>query len=104
MMSCISMATSRSQQQSQRSQKAAIQRSKIQQYDAELTNVREFIISLLREKGALTRGEITKRSGIPRTTVFDTLMALFLAGTIDKYVERNGQRGRPSVYYQLAAE
>jgi predicted ArsR family transcriptional regulator len=98
------MSTSRTQQRSQREQKSSTQRTKAERYDPESISVRQFIIRLLREKGSLTRGEITKRSGIPRTTVYDTLMSLFLAGTIDKYVERNGQRGRPSVYYQLAAE
>jgi predicted ArsR family transcriptional regulator len=59
------------------------------------------IIDLLREKGALTRGDITRATGIPRTTAYDTLMNLLISGVIEKYVEKNGLRGRPSVYYQL---
>ncbi|MFW9984996.1 MAG: helix-turn-helix domain-containing protein [Candidatus Odinarchaeota archaeon] len=65
------------------------------------SNSKENIIDLLREKGALTRGDITTKTGIPRTTVYDTLMNLLISGVIEKYVEKNGRRGRPSVYYQL---
>ena len=65
------------------------------------TNPKENIIDLLRNKGALTRGDITTETGIPRTTVYDTLMNLLISGFIEKYVEKNGRRGRPSVYYQL---
>lgn len=68
------------------------------------TNVKGFITDLLRAEGALTRGDITTKTGIPRTTVYDTLVNLLLAGIVEKYVEKNGRRGRPSVYYQLVAE
>ena len=67
-------------------------------------DVKGFIVGLLRNQGPLTRGDITTRSRIPRTTVYDTLVNLVLAGVVDKYVERNGRRGRPSVFYQLAAQ
>jgi predicted ArsR family transcriptional regulator len=69
----------------------------------EQADIKGNITSLLRDKGALTRGEITVKTGIPRTTVYDTLMNLLIAGVVEKYVERNGRRGRPSVYYQLVA-
>jgi predicted ArsR family transcriptional regulator len=68
------------------------------------TDVKGFIVGLLRNQGPLTRGDITTRSRIPRTTVYDTLVNLVLSGVVDKYVERNGRRGRPSVFYQLAAQ
>jgi predicted ArsR family transcriptional regulator len=69
----------------------------------ETPNLKGHITELLRSEGALTRGEITTRTGIPRTTVYDTLMNLLISGVVEKYVERNGRRGRPSVYYQLVA-
>jgi predicted ArsR family transcriptional regulator len=67
-------------------------------------DVKRFIVGLLRDHGPLTRGDITSRSRIPRTTVYDTLVNLVLSGTVDKYVDHNGRRGRPSVFYQLAAQ
>ena len=71
--------------------------------EPEQADVKTQITSLLRDQGALTRGEITTRTGIPRTTVYDTLMNLLISGSVEKFVERNGKRGRPSVYYQLVA-
>jgi len=68
------------------------------------TDVKAFIVGLLRNQGPLTRGDITNRSRIPRTTVYDTLVNLVLSGVVEKYVDHNGRRGRPSVFYQLAAQ
>lgn len=97
------MAATRTHQASHSAQKSKTrtQRAKIPPPE---TSVKGYITDLLREKGALTRGEITTKTGIPRTTVYDTLINLLLAGVVEKYVERNGRRGRPSVYYQLVAE
>lgn len=97
------MAATRTQQRShQRTQKG---KSRTQQIETtHPANTKEFIMSILKKEGSLTRGDITTRTGIPRTTVYDTLMNLLLAGIVEKYVERNGLRGRPSVYYQLVAE
>lgn len=64
-------------------------------------SIGDHIIELLRTKGTLTRGEITTLSGIPRTSVYDTLTKLLLSGVVEKYVDRDGRRGRPRIYYQL---
>ncbi len=64
----------------------------------------DFIINLLRTKGTLTRGEITTLTGIPHTSVYDTLTKLLLLGRVEKYIDRDGRRGRPRIYYQLIDE
>jgi predicted ArsR family transcriptional regulator len=64
-------------------------------------SIGDYIIQLLRTKGTLTRGEITTLSGIPRTSVYDTLTKLLISGVVEKYVDRDGRRGRPRIYYQL---
>jgi predicted ArsR family transcriptional regulator len=95
-------ATRTSQQTTHGSQKTkSRQRTKVQ--PPKHVDVKTHITSLLRDEGALTRGDITIKTGIPRTTVYDTLMNLLISGVVEKYVERNGRRGRPSVYYQLVA-
>lgn len=95
-------ATRTSQQTAHGSQKQKTrQRTKAQ--PPENADVKAHITSLLHDEGALTRGDITIKTGIPRTTVYDTLMNLLISGVVEKYVERNGRRGRPSVYYQLVA-
>jgi predicted ArsR family transcriptional regulator len=98
------MAATRTSQQSAHGTQKSKSRQRPQQVQApETADVKGHITDILREKGALTRGEITVKTGIPRTTVYDTLMNLLIAGVVEKYVERNGRRGRPSVYYQLVA-
>ncbi len=96
-------ATRTTQQTALRAQKSKSHQRESTVQQSEDLDVRSHITELLRQKGALTRGDITVKTGIPRTTVYDTLMNLLLAGTIEKYVDRNGQRGRPSVFYQLVA-
>jgi len=97
------MAYSRTRQQSTKStQKSTIHRQPTAPTLPFSSDVKGSIQRILQKEGPLTRGEITNLTRIPRTTVYDTLMNLLLSGTIEKYVERNGQRGRPQVYYQLA--
>ncbi|MFX0077815.1 MAG: helix-turn-helix domain-containing protein [Candidatus Hermodarchaeota archaeon] len=97
------MAATRTTQRTPHSTQKTKQRTRTTTRPSEPGDVKSNITSLLRDQGALTRGEITVRTGIPRTTVYDTLMNLLISGTVEKYVERNGKRGRPSVYYQLVA-
>ncbi len=96
-------ATRTSQQTTPSTQKTKTRQRPTTTPPTETAEVKEHITDLLRSKGALTRGEITTKTGIPRTTVYDTLMNLLISGVVEKYVERNGRRGRPSVYYQLVA-
>jgi predicted ArsR family transcriptional regulator len=97
------MAATRTTQRASHSTQKPKQRTRTPTRVPDSGDVKSHITSLLRDQGALTRGEITVRTGIPRTTVYDTLMNLLISGTVEKYVERNGKRGRPSVYYQLVA-
>jgi len=99
------MATTRPQQAVASSQTKSTSRSiQTTQKIPPSTNLKSFIVQLLRKHGSLTRGEITTLTGIPRTTVYDTLTNLLLAGIVEKYVQRDGRRGRPTVYYQLAVD
>jgi predicted ArsR family transcriptional regulator len=96
------MAVTRtSQQTSPSSQKSKTRQRPSRTKPTETLDTKHAVTQLLKEKGALTRGAITTITGIPRTTVYDTLMNLLLSGIVEKYVERNGRRGRPSVFYQL---
>lgn len=97
------MAATRTTQRAPPSTQKPKRRTRTQTRVPDPGDVKSHITILLRDQGALTRGEITVRTGIPRTTVYDTLMNLLISGTVEKYVERNGKRGRPSVYYQLVA-
>lgn len=97
------MVSGRTQQQTQ-SEPGKQTKTVSKQKPVATLGIGDYIIKLLRTKGTLTRGEITTLSGIPRTSVYDTLTKLLLTGVIDKYIDRDGRRGRPRIYYQLAVE
>ena len=61
------------------------------------------IISLLTERGALTRGEIVEFTGIPRSTVFLRITDLLntTPPQIEKYVKRATKEGAPMTFYRL---
>ncbi len=59
------------------------------------------ILSLLREKGPMTREEIVKNLNVPRTTVYDRLVKMILNGLVEKYSNTRRTRGRPKVFYRV---
>lgn len=94
------MVSGRVQQQTKSRQEK--QATTVVKYKPETAlGIGDYIIKLLKTKGTLTRGEITTLSGIPRTSVYDTLTKLLLSGIVEKYIDRDGRRGRPRIYYQL---
>lgn len=60
------------------------------------------LVDILKE-GPMTRGQMVKKLGIPRTTIYDGLKKLILRNEVKKYPlylsER--QRGRPKVLFEL---
>jgi predicted ArsR family transcriptional regulator len=64
-------------------------------------DLKELVTDLLKNQGPLTRGEMVDITGIPRTTLFDTLDKLILSGKVDKYKMKLAKKGRPTVYYEI---
>lgn len=64
-------------------------------------NLKDIILELLGMQGPLTRDSIVELTGIPRTTLFDTLDKLILKGKIEKYTLKANRKGRPTVFYEL---
>lgn len=53
-------------------------------------------------KGPMTRGDLVKETGFPRTTIFDAIKKLILAGDVRKYTNlTSNRRGRPHVLYEI---
>lgn len=48
-----------------------------------------------------TRMELCKRTGIPRTTIYDALTRLMLKRVVVKFSTPNKGKGRPKVYYRV---
>ena len=63
--------------------------------------VKDYVLILLEEYGDLNRGDMNKISGIPRTTIFESLIKLELEGKIKRYYAERKERGRPITMWGL---
>jgi len=63
-------------------------------------SLEEYLLKTLQE-GPMTRGELSAATGIPRTTLYDTLVKLIMQDRVEKFSSNKRKRGRPNVYYRL---
>ncbi len=71
-----------------------------QDYDT-TTEIDQLIMKLLSVHGELTRSEMVKLTGIPRSTLYDNLVKLIEKGSIVKESIPRSSRGRPKVVFKL---
>lgn len=62
---------------------------------------RSEVIARALQSGDLSRMELVRETNFKRTTVFDNLVRLEIAGEVTRYIVREKKRGRPVVKYQL---
>jgi len=62
--------------------------------------IEEKILKLLRKYGRLTRDQIAKITGIPRTTIHNKLTKLLQKRKVQKRTEKSGRKGRPKIYWE----
>lgn len=65
-------------------------------------NIKEYLLEVLKDQGPITREELSTHTGIPRTTLYDTLDKLILKDKVYKFTQPTKKRGRPRVYYEIA--
>lgn len=71
--------------------------------DNEFTNETDRIVmGALSEIQPTTRMELCKKTGIPRTTIYDALNRLILKKVVIKYSNPRKTKGRPKVFYRIA--
>jgi predicted HTH transcriptional regulator len=64
--------------------------------------IEEYLLKILQD-GPMTRGELSTVTGIPRTTLYDTLVKLLMQNKVEKFSLSKHKRGRPNVYYRLSS-
>ncbi|MFX1518561.1 MAG: hypothetical protein ACFFCD_01360 [Promethearchaeota archaeon] len=64
--------------------------------------IEEYLLKILLD-GPMTRGELSAVTGIPRTTLYDTLVKLLMQNKVEKFSLSKHKRGRPNVYYRLSS-
>lgn len=65
-------------------------------------SLEEYLLKTLQD-GPMTRGELSAVTGIPRTTLYDTLVKLIMQDRVEKFSSSKRKRGRPNVYYRLVS-
>ncbi|MHA1225758.1 MAG: helix-turn-helix domain-containing protein [Candidatus Hodarchaeales archaeon] len=60
------------------------------------------VLETLIEIGPSTRMELCRKTGIPRTTIYDSLTRLILSRKVSKYSIPNKSKGRPRVFYKIS--
>ena len=59
------------------------------------------VYELLQTKGPITRSQLSKQTGVARSTLYDSLLRLSLKGMVKKYSDSDhNSRGRPKVYFE----
>ncbi|MFX0210028.1 MAG: hypothetical protein ACFFDT_28870 [Candidatus Hodarchaeota archaeon] len=57
------------------------------------------ILDILLIEGPITRGKLSKLTGIPRSTLYDSLWRLIVKRYVKDYSEDRKHRGRPRTYF-----
>ncbi len=65
-------------------------------------SLESYLLKILQD-GPMTRGELSAVTGIPRTTLYDTLVKLIMQDRVEKFSSSKRKRGRPNVYYRLVS-
>ena len=59
------------------------------------------VLNALIENQPATRMNLCEVTGIPRTTIYDSLARLILKKIVIKYSEPSTYKGRPKIYYRI---
>ena len=70
--------------------------------DTTITNKTDLLVlGALSEIQPSTRKDLCKKTGIPRTTIYDALTRLILKKVVIKYSTPSKSKGRPKVFYRI---
>ena len=58
------------------------------------------VLTVLKKHGPKTRAELVTITGIPRSTLYDSLLRLILKEKVIKYSEKPVGPGRPKVFFR----
>lgn len=72
------------------------------QQEVDISDLDQNVLKVLGEKGPITRSQLVKVTGIPRSTLYDSLFRLILKGLVKKYPDQSHtSRGRPKVFFEV---
>ena len=59
------------------------------------------VLNALIENQPATRMDLCEKTGIPRTTIYDSLARLIIKKVVIKYSNPSISKGRPKIYYKV---
>lgn len=66
-----------------------------------LSPMQSNLVKILEKNGPLTRRDLVNQLKIPRTTIYDNLLKLQKHKFIEKFIQSEGKRGRPLVFWKI---
>lgn len=67
----------------------------------DMSSLDSTVLNILKQQGPITRAQLVKKTGIPRSTLYDSLFRLILKGLAQKYPDKaHTSRGRPQVFFE----
>ncbi|UCG03159.1 MAG: hypothetical protein JSW11_04050 [Candidatus Heimdallarchaeota archaeon] len=67
---------------------------------AQLHDLDRVLFEILKAYGPLSRPELVQFTGVPRSTIYDSLERLILKGLVAQYSERKSPVGRPTTIFE----
>lgn len=58
------------------------------------------IFAVLQSEGPLTRAQLVRLIGAPRSTIYDSLRRLMLKRYVESFCEQRSSQGRPKTYFE----
>jgi len=65
------------------------------------STLEDYLYTLIKNRGPMTRGQLNELTNIPRTTLYDYLIKFIKDKTIEKFPVGNKRRGRPLIFYRI---
>jgi len=66
-----------------------------------LSPMQNNLIKTLEKNGPLTRKDLVNQLKTPRTTIYDNLLKLQKRKLVEKFIQSDGKRGRPLVFWKI---
>ncbi len=70
----------------------------------EISSLDASVLNILKQQGPITRGQLVKKTGIPRSTLYDSLVRLMLKELVKKFSDSTHvSRGRPQIFFEASS-
>jgi len=73
----------------------------VQERTSSIQKLDHVLFEILKAYGPLSRPELVELTGVPRSSIYDSLQRLILKGLLLQYSEKKSRIGRPTTFYDV---